>query len=220
MVGVFGIQLFRSTNRYSIFILAIVLLFAARRLSALRMPRVAVLVLPLLVAVVGLKDQLPPAPSSVSLEVAAELLDIDREFVGRLEASLPEGAMVFQLPASYFPEASVAGLPAYEHFRPYLFSHALKYSYGHVKGRRLEEWQMKVFEKPVPEAIAEIQKRGFQAITIYRPAFRDHAEGLIGKIEKLGHMTRIDHPDGTLTALIFRRSTSVREGPRRKGTTP
>lgn len=203
LVGVLGVQFFRSTNRYSIFILAIVLLFAARKIGSLRFSRAASFVLPFLVATLGLMDQLPPAPTAASLAITADLLEGDRDFVSRLESELPQNARVFQLPFSPFPEASAPGLPAYEHFRPYLFSHTLRFSYGHVKGRGLEDWQRRVFEKPPPEALFELEQRGFRAITIYRPAFQDNAVSLIAELEKAGSFHRIDHADGTLTALIL-----------------
>ncbi|MFZ4598550.1 MAG: hypothetical protein ACOYNN_07890 [Terrimicrobiaceae bacterium] len=203
LAGVFGVHFFRSTNRYSIFILTIVLLFAAKNIpTSLRRSRISAYALPLLIAIVGLVDILPPAPTGDDLAKMAYLIRGDRNFVTTLEAALPPKAMVFQLPFSYFPEASAPGLPAYEHFRPYLFSNSLKFSYGHVKGRGLEDWQRTIFEQPLPDALAEIQRKGFQAITIYRPAFQDNAVSLIAELEKAVKFHRINHADGTLTALV------------------
>ena len=54
---------------------------------------------------------------------------------------LPPGAMVFQLPVMAFPEVAPAhNLGDYEHFRPYLATRALRFSYGMLKGRSRHRW--------------------------------------------------------------------------------
>src|SRR5207244_1350618 len=67
----------------------------------------------------------------------------DAAFVRSVEDSLPSGAMVFQLPYVPYPEPSREALPryqpilrhSYDHFRGYLHSQTLRWSYGGMKGR-------------------------------------------------------------------------------------
>jgi len=201
--GLAGIYVFRSTNRYSIFLLAILLLFLAKYLSRLRLSPQANVILPTLICIVGLLDQLPPPPSAVAIsEIRQEILS-DSQFASRIESALPVGAMVFQLPFSPYPEASAPGLPAYEHFRLYLHSKSLKFSYGHVKGRGLEDWQIEVAQLPPSVLIDNLYNRGFRAITVYRAAYPNDAADLIAGLERTGRVTRIDHPEIGLSAFIL-----------------
>ena len=69
---------------------------------------------------VGVLDETPRrlAPQYEALKA---VYDRDAAFVGRIEAAMPTGAMVFQLPLLEFPESPVpAAMTAYDHGRPYL----------------------------------------------------------------------------------------------------
>jgi len=104
-LGVFGFYLFRATGRYSIFFLALALLFLVRQLSRLTKgkPILAMVGAATLVLVV-LVDQTPPIVSRRQVEQTASAADSDRRFTKEIESSLLSGAMVFQLPPIEFPE--------------------------------------------------------------------------------------------------------------------
>lgn len=121
----------------------------------------------------------------------------DRDFVQRVEAALPRGAAVFQLPVMRFPEESFLAMPAYDHFRPYLYSTHVRWSYGAVKGREGDRWQCAVVQRPLPEFIRELRENGFSGITINRrgnPFFRRPANRPLLPLEI--HYDRTGFPGG------------------------
>ena len=147
----------------------------------------------------------------------------DREFAEKMEAALPEGAMIFQLPVMEFPESPIPGVPPYDHFRPYLYSRNLRYSFGSMKGRDRENWQPAVQRlllqgatlnqesqriqfniANVSKAVDELKKLGFSAIYINRNGFPDRAKGLEEAVLDLGYSTPpIRNATGDLVCLVI-----------------
>jgi phosphoglycerol transferase len=81
----------------------------------------------------------------------------------------------------------VPGLGSYEHFRPYLYSSRLRFSFGSHKGRPREAWQQEVAKMPAEKAIREIASRGFDAIYINRRGFQDGGKALENAIREAGY---------------------------------
>jgi len=195
--GAYGFTLFRAACRYSVVILAIVLIYAARELSCASRSMGArvgnegrlILAGTVLVGATALVlwDQVPRPPSREATETIAKLVRNDREFVAKMEAALPAGAMIFQLPIMEFPEAPHPGVSAYDHFRPYLYSHGLRYSFGSSRGRESSAWLQQVSQKQLKDAIAEIKRRGFAAIYINRNGFPDKAKGIEDALLEMGY---------------------------------
>lgn len=210
ILGVMGFYTLRSSNRFSIFILAIVLLFAVKRLSGVNFfKRNGLWIAPVL-ALIGLYDQLPAKAFLNDSPAIQKEVRADAVFVQKLESSLPAGAIVFQVPFCPFPEANYANIPDYEHFRPFLYSKNLRYSFGHVKGRGFEEWQIALLQKPLNDVIWELDKKGFQAIIVYRPAFGENAEKIVQELQNVTRGRRIDHDLGILSAIVFNSNPSAR----------
>jgi hypothetical protein len=187
-IGVMKFQLFRSTTRFCIVILAITLLFAARRLTliARRWHAPWPLLAPALLAIFGLWEFLPPSAGEPIRYVAA-LTSSDRDFSVQMEQMLPKGAMVFQLPVQDFPETPIVGMSAYDHFRPYIYTSNLRFSFGDDKGRAQNAWQRVIVGLPPAEQITTLEKYGFSAIYINRAGFpSDHAQGLINQYRAAG----------------------------------
>jgi len=67
----------------------------------------------------------------------------DKAFVARIEASVPAGTSIFQLPVTPFPESPPpARMLDYDQMRPILQSNgSTNWSYGAVKGRPEADWQ-------------------------------------------------------------------------------
>ena len=200
ILGAAGFTLFRSGCRYSIVIMAITLLWAVRRGStlerAMRIGRnpdagTSGIVGSALIAacMVIVWDEVPRPPTKEEMAAIARQVDSDRAFTAKMEAALPEGAMVFQLPIMEFPEAPVPGMTPYDHFRPYLYSKQLRFSYGSMKGRPREQWQQDLGKVPFEKAVAEIQDRGFAAIYINRNGFPDKAKQIEEKLVEMGYST-------------------------------
>ena len=196
-----GLIVFRATNRFSIFVSAVVLLFLAARLSGWWRERSArhtwglssqwwragSIAAAALVITLGLFDQLPPAPGLANQQRIAERLAADRALGTMLEARLPKGAMVFQLPVMMFPEVEPRGhLGDYEHFRPFLATNSLRFNYGALKGRSRGRWQREIEELPTVELVHRLEHYGFAALYLNRRGFADGAEKILAELRALG----------------------------------
>jgi len=201
VLGVFGLLVFRDTNRYSIFILAISLVFLTRYLSR-RCPRGARAPVGVLLAAIAVLDQVPAALSGRSVAELGARVDSDRRLVSALEARLPRGGMVFELPVVPFPESPPVNLMGdYEHLIPYLHSQRLRFSYGTVKGRGSENWQHVVERLPAGELAGQLEREGFDAIWVNRRGYADRAEGLIGSLRAGREI--IESEQGDLVAIVL-----------------
>ena len=197
ILGSLGFTLFRTGCRYSVVILAIALMYAAQRLTALQretashkpsgsLPLAAYAAAGALCCVI-LWDQVPRTPTATATAAIARQVEADREFVAAMEAALPDRAMVFQLPIMEFPEAPVPGVPPYDHFRPYLYSKNLRYSFGSMKGRPREDWQKELGKMAFKDAVAEMKNKGFAAIYINRNGFPDRGKALEDSLLEMGY---------------------------------
>ena len=187
IVGLF-FQLFRGSNRYSIFILAVVLLFLVRQLTkTARSWHVAGrLALAGGIVAVALLDQIPPGLTAAIPTLHAQV-EADREIVERLEAQLPRRAMIFQLPVASFPEAGrVGGMNDYEHFRPYLHARFLRFSYGSVRGRTREAWQKEVEMLGVARGMKMLERYGFATVWINRSGYPDGGAAVVDQLRSNG----------------------------------
>ncbi len=201
ILGIFEINYFRASNRLSIIILCISLLFLVRQLSR-HCPRRLVLPVAFILLAAGLADQLPPMPSSAAIKQVAEQIQSDREFTAGMESGLPPGTMVFQLPVVGFPEyGPVNKMTDYEHFTPYLYSKHLRYSYGSVRGRAPETWQQEVEKMPPAEMAAKLEEYGFGAIYLNTKAFKDGGSKLIDDLRDAGKPVFIESSRKDLVAI-------------------
>ncbi|MGC3959354.1 MAG: hypothetical protein QM813_15845 [Verrucomicrobiota bacterium] len=184
-----GIPLFRGSNRYSIFISALVLLFMVSRLTVLsrRWSQGWRLVVAAGILVVGLVDQLPQQMAREETLSIAKNIEVDKAFASAMEAKLPPKAMVFQLPVMPYPESvAVQNLQAYELMRPWFFSKTLHFSFGANKGRARDDWQKEVEKLSGGEMAATLERYGFGAIYLNRKGFADRADGLIKQLVAAG----------------------------------
>ena len=197
IIGSAGITMFRAGCRYSVVILVISLLWAARRLTVIQArseeshPGEATTwqwyAVASAIGMMVLWDQVPRPPTAKETASIIRQVDADREFTGKMEAALPAGAMILQLPIMEYPESPAPGVPPYDHFRPYLYSTKLRYSFGSMKGRPREAWQKEISKRSLEEAVAEIEKRGFAAIYINRNGFPDRALPIEKALRAMGY---------------------------------
>lgn len=199
-----GLNIFRATNRYSEFLLAIGL-FVVVRLASLRsrrLPRPLSLATAALLLGIGLLDQIPASPSEAARVRPAQRWAADERFGAELERALPANAMVFQLPYVGFPEArSVGHLPDYEHFRPYLHTSTLRFSYGALKGRARSEWYRNYADLPPGVLVPKLQQCGFAAICIDRRGYENGARELLADFRRLGVTPMMVSPSGDQIVL-------------------
>lgn len=193
VVGMFGFLWLRGTNRFSIWILALALLYLVTR----RLPRgvagvalVGVLAALTVVEVPRLATR--EAIAATRLQVAS-----DRQFVAAVESALPAGAMLFTMPVVEFPEGqAILGVSEYEHLRPYVHSRQLRFSFGTDKGRPREAWQAELAALPVPQMVERLESCGFDGILLNRRAFPAAAAELLEELRLAGRQVRVAHPDG------------------------
>jgi hypothetical protein len=221
ILGSLGFTLFRTGCRYSVVILAIVLLYAARRVTALQTQmeelqmeeerrngttRVLFQAGAAALCLLVFWDQVPRSPTAEQTATIARQVEADREFVAKMEEALPREAMVFQLPIMEFPEGPVAGVPPYDHFRPYLYSKSLRFSFGSAKGRNREKWQQQVSQMPIDKALKEIKDRGFAAIYVNRNGFPDRGKSIEDALLEMGYRKPpLSNGSGDLACILLQK---------------
>jgi phosphoglycerol transferase len=205
LLGVFGIVVFRGTNRFSIAIMAVILLFVSKALTRRTKGWSLLHKLALVVAIlgIGLWDQLPPSPPLRKINEARKVIASDAQFAAAMEKTLPPGAMVFQLPVMPYPESGGIGkMGDYEHFRPYLFTSAVHYSYGSDKGRTRERWQAEAAALAPSGLIAMTERYGFSAMLLNKKGYADRGSALLDAFRALGRGTVVaESPDLVCVAL-------------------
>lgn len=98
----------------------------------------------------------------------------DKEFIESIEARLPDGAMIYQLPYHEYPEGgSVNDMNDYDLWVGYIHSKSLRWSYGGVVGREADNWLRTIDNSDIPDMLKKIKEKGFQGIYIDRRAYED-----------------------------------------------
>lgn len=175
----------RSYNRISIYIgffclFAIVLLLdaLAQRKFRSEKSRVVFVVFLGLLLIVGILDQTSKIFVPPYAALNAEFKD-DRNFIAKVEQSVPGNSMIFQLPYIPFPEhPPVNEMIDYDHFKAYLHSRSLRWSYGALKGREGDVWQRSIATRPLPELVETLAFSGFNGIYVDRFGYHDKGAAL------------------------------------------
>jgi hypothetical protein len=201
ILGIFGFLWLRGTNRFSVWILALVLLFLVTRLR----PRRGSVAAATLVAALAIADQVPLRASARALRETRTAVAGDEMFVRDLEKSLPGEAMLFMLPIVEFPEGRpVLGAAEYDHLRPYLFSTSLRFSFGTDKGRPRESWQLLTAARPPVLMIADLERYGFAGILLDRRAYPANGEVYLADLAAAGRPPTLAHPAGGYVLVPLR----------------
>lgn len=119
-------------------------------------------------------------------EAIAEEFDSDGEFARQIEATLPDDAMVFQLPYVSFPESPpVVGTAAYDPLRMYLHSESIHWSAGAFRGRDAAIWQQSVAESKPGTMLDRLREAGFAGLVIDRAGYEDGGAELEQEIRRM-----------------------------------
>lgn len=130
--------------------------------------------------------------------------DSDTDFVGRIEASLPPGAMVFQLPYMPFPESPpLYKMQPYDHYKAYLHSKTLRWSYGAPLGEKEDRWQYAVSAQPVPELVQSVRAAGFSGIYLNLDGYEDRGAKLASELTTTLGVQPIANREGNLVFFKF-----------------
>lgn len=198
LLGLADFVWLRASGRYSIWILALVLLWGVLAISrtALARRRLASLLAATIAGALTLADQLPPRTQASAIREIGNRVASDAAFARSLEAALPAGAILFQLPVVDFPEGRrILAASDYEHLRPYLYASRLRFSYGADKARPRDAWQRRV-EALEPGAMAEALERiGFAGIVVNRKAYPEGAQELRNALAAAGRLEAWESAD-------------------------
>lgn len=136
----------------------------------------------IVVTVIALFDQIP----TLGFDHKGQTVSwhATESFVRRVEEKLPSGAMVLQLPYVPFPEnPPVEGMTDYDHFKPYLVSTKIHWSYGAVKGREDAEWLARVSALPAEQLVTAVSDKGFKGVWVDRFGYADTGSAIIAALE-------------------------------------
>jgi phosphoglycerol transferase len=220
LVSMAGFSQIRVWNRIMLiiafFAMIVVLrwseLITERVRSRFARPKPILAGLALLVLAFGLWDAIPPVRQPYP-EIEAQHAS-DRAFVAQIEAEMPEGAKILQLPIIEFPEAEPVGkMIDYDHLRAYLADNGtLQWSYGSIKGRPDAAWQVTLRDKVGPiGALPAILGLGFDGIWIDTYGYVGKEDEVEQIIEAVGVEPMVS-PDGRFIFLNledFERRTAM-----------
>lgn len=98
----------------------------------------------------------------------------DDEFVKSIEASVPAGSMIYQLPYHEYPEyGPVNDMWDYHLYVGYVHSDTLRWSYGSIKGRSEDAWNKSVSEMSYGNMVSYLKEQGFAGIYVDKRAYLD-----------------------------------------------
>jgi len=158
--------------------------------------------------VVGVADQqvgqsIPPYAAS------AAMWNSDEAFVRQIEATVPAGSMIFQLPFMAFPESGTSNEAGdADLLKPSLHSTSLRWSLGGIKGRPQTDWGLRAVQRPPEEVIQIITKMGFGGIVIDRAATPDHGAAIEAAYAPFADAPSFTSQDGRWTFLSLQRKLS------------
>ncbi len=175
----------RSWGRVSILILFVVLVWGARQITDLvrrrtgdsRLSTPVKLCVVAVVCVVGLADQVTPDVYRPARQWDEEYAT-DRDFFTQVEADLPAGASVAQLPIIVFPEARLNDSGPYDPVRGFLHTDTLRFSYGGMRGREAD-WQLRLADADTRGLVDAFLAFGFEAIVVDRGGYLDGGDQLL-----------------------------------------
>jgi phosphoglycerol transferase len=164
-----------------------------------------------LLLLVGVADQ-QVAQSVPPYAASAAMWNSDEAFVRQIEATVPAGSMIFQLPFMAFPESGTSHEAGdADLLKPSLHSTSLRWSLGGIKGRPETDWGWSAVQRSPQEAIDIITKMGFAAIVIDRAATPDHGAAIEAAYAPYAGSPGFTSQDGRWAFLSLQRQSSQAE---------
>lgn len=179
--------LLRSYNRISIFILfmciVVLAIYSERFMEYVKdrkskASKVLLYAAAAVILLVSVYDVLPGFTEHYEeFSRNARELQIDREFFGSIEDILEDGDMVYVMPYHRFPEGGRSNeMNDYLLMNAYLNTDTVRWSYGGIKGRSSDLWNLSVRSWDLTMRINEVRREGFSGVYIDR---RGYTEGEI-----------------------------------------
>ncbi len=201
-----GAYFLRGADRFSIFILALLLFYLADVLTGLirwrRWAGWAGTVLSL--AAAGWELQALRWSKPTVAAIGKEWNDYG-SFVTRLEAAAGKGAMLFNLPAVDFPEV----LPSHQEdtYAPLQLyvtqPSTLRFSFGNMRGDYRDAWQRTCARLPPDRMVANLRRFGFRGIVVSCAAYPDQAKALLAALSGAAGQPTLLSPKADLAFVLL-----------------
>jgi hypothetical protein len=189
LAGTFGFQFLRATNRYSIWILAIVLIYTLQKLSQIKSPIKSYSIALAILFIVWV--DLPQKYTLVSkLDIQSKIKG-DQNLVSTIEKVLPNPNLLV-LPMQRYPEnGPVENMSDYDFLRLFLNSNKIQQTYGLVKNDQLNPNLLENFNEKTFN-IQIIENIGINGILINRSGYSsENLNSLLSKVDKY-YQDRLD----------------------------
>ncbi|AKV03957.1 Integral membrane protein [Labilithrix luteola] len=216
LVAFAGFPDVRSYNRISVFIgfyaLFAMAILVDRLLVRVRttVVRGGVIAVVGVITVLGVYDQ--TSEGTPDYDAFARAFHTDRSFVRSVEQRLPQGASVFQLPYSVFPEAGmIVHMHDYAHLLPYMHSEKLRYSYGSLRGRLGDQRYHDLADTPIADLPEAIAVAGYEALWVDPSGYEDGAKALSSHLRDVIGEPMAVSPNGVLVWSLVDFTKSLRE---------
>jgi hypothetical protein len=173
----------RAYNRICPFIEFLSLAAVALAMDSLLKTRERRIVAGVAVLALGLGDQRVAAMhlNAVYPSIAAEMAPLEA-FVRQLESHLPARAMVLQLPfRTYLNDGGVSRMKPYDHFKLYLVSRGLRWSYPALSNDQVR-WQQGAARLDPQRLAYQLAAEGFAAVVIDRYGYDDNGAAVSAEI--------------------------------------
>lgn len=155
----------RCYNRASIFISCIALVFLALYLSKINKRIIQMLAL-ICILIVAFFDQITIDQAS-KWDGAKASAVMSEAFYGEVENSVPENAMIYQIPFMAFPEnGAINDMQDYEQMSAYVFTDTIRWSYGGMKGRNIRAQELYIDDGMSDSFLSRIKAEGFVGVCI------------------------------------------------------
>ncbi|CAN7711084.1 sugar translocase [Pseudoduganella sp. LjRoot289] len=153
--------------------------------------------------VFGLWDQSGYTSRPFRAALAQEVSQ-DRAFIGAIEAALPAGAAVYQLPYMRFPEAEpLLKMSAYDQVKGFLHSRALRWSYAGMRGREGDTLFRTLSRLPIERQLPVLGRLGYSGVYVDRGGYADNGAAIVASLSAAtGAPPALSRADGRI--VFFR----------------
>lgn len=204
LLGLFDIGTLRASNRFSVVILSIALLFLGRVVTvALRRQNqfVRIAVGGVLCAIT-LWEGGHVRITTEQARIDRRAIQADERFYAKLAEVAGPKAGIFELPVVGYA-TGFNGVDHAMHFVPKLFQPDFRISHGSRNGRGRNEWQYMTEMQPAASQANILMDLGFNVVLIQRAFFPDRGAAVIESFGKVPGLKRVDHPQDRAVAFIL-----------------
>lgn len=198
---------------FSIMVVLVILESARRKYVKTREKSLIFHVILLIILILGILDQ--TSNSMVPFYRASnQAYASDEAFIKEIEKVMPDQGQIFQLPYMAFPESPpVNKMMGYEHFKAYLHSDKLRWSFGVMNGRQGDLWQRKVSAEPTTQLVSDLITAGFSGVYINRAGYSDNAARIEQELEALLSEKPLKNSNNTLLFFNLTEYANKRRSP-------